>query len=324
VSPKKHTTTRSIAGVFTQGTRQIILMDTPGVIPYQVGRKWRASKSFLTGPQRSLLESHLALVVVDASDKKMRHELDKELMQALTRYSHIPAILILNKVDIVRHKHTLLHITENLTGAAEKWMREDMQKRAERKKTTLEKPPHMSDESVEKRKPDPDFLSTADPSASPGGGVGDLSTQEEESHAAPVVETFSKVFMVSALTGDGVPDLREYLLTCTRPGLWEYSVAVQSDQSELALVEDIVREKLLQHLHREIPYVITQTNLIWEREGDTLMIYQNLTCRSKNQASIVIGPAGSTIQTITAEAKDDVEALLGCPVDLTLNVKTHK
>jgi predicted GTPase len=73
-------------------------MDTPGVIPYQVGRKWRASKSFLTGPQRSLLESHLALVVVDASDKKMRHELDKELMQALTRYSHIPAILILNKV----------------------------------------------------------------------------------------------------------------------------------------------------------------------------------------------------------------------------------
>lgn len=54
---------------------------------------------------------------------------------------------------------------------------------------------------------------------------------------------------------------QEYLLSCTQPGLWEYSVAVQSDQSELALVEDIVREKLFLHLHREIPYVITQVVL---------------------------------------------------------------
>jgi GTPase Era involved in 16S rRNA processing len=40
--------------------------------------------------------------------------------------------------------------------------------------------------------------------------------------------------------------------------------------------------------------------------------------------SIVIGPGGRTVQAITAEAKADIEALLGCPVDLTLNVRSQK
>lgn len=52
--------------------------------------------------------------------------------------------------------------------------------------------------------------------------------------------------------------LQEYLVSCARPSLWEYSVTVQSDQSQLALVEDIIREKLFLHLHREIPYVVQQ------------------------------------------------------------------
>jgi GTP-binding protein Era len=91
----------------------------------------------------------------------------------------------------------------------------------------------------------------------------------------------------------------------------------------MALAEDIIREKLFLHLHREIPYVLTQGNVVWEREGDTQIIYQNLTCRSSSQASVVIGPGGSTIQTITAEAQTDIEAVLGCPVNLTLNVRSQ-
>ena len=68
-----------------------------------------------------------------------------------------------------------------------------------------------SDEGVEISTPNPlqpDSLSTPDLPATIGAKVGDLSTQEEESHAASGVETFREVFMVSALTGDGVPDLR--------------------------------------------------------------------------------------------------------------------
>ena len=132
VSPKRHTTIRSAMGVFTEESRQVvssaphrslsyalcpaqILIDTPGVIPYQVGRKLKAPKSFLTGPQRSLMEAELGeikpsdcrmykavdltvVVMVDASDKRTRHQLDQQLMQTLARHSHIPAVLLLNKV----------------------------------------------------------------------------------------------------------------------------------------------------------------------------------------------------------------------------------
>lgn len=117
----------------------------------------------------------------------------------------------------MRHKHTLLHVTENLIGAAEKWMREDMQKRRDmRINSNVEKLYcDKSDEGVEIGEPDPlqqDSFATPDPSTTLGAGGSDLSTQEEESHAASAVETFREVFMVSALTGDGVPDLKVLFL----------------------------------------------------------------------------------------------------------------
>ena len=92
-------------------------MDTPGIIPYQVGRKFKASKSFLTGPRRSLMETELGkpaeaatpvnscfgtqsvvMVIVDASDKRTREQLHPEVVKVLMSQSHIPAVLVLNKV----------------------------------------------------------------------------------------------------------------------------------------------------------------------------------------------------------------------------------
>ena len=95
-------------------------------------------------------------------------------------------------------------------------MREDMKKRHEkgdgRMNSYVEKLSRdTSDKGVEISTPNPlqpNSLSTPDLPATIGAEVGDLSTQEDESQAASGVETFMEVFMVSALTGDGVPDLR--------------------------------------------------------------------------------------------------------------------
>lgn len=56
--------------------------------------------------------------------------------------------------------------------------------------------------------------------------------------------------------------LQDYLVSLSRPGLWEYSVEEVTDQPILQLVEDVVREKLLLYLHKEIPYTITQVNML--------------------------------------------------------------
>ena len=51
---------------------------------------------------------------------------------------------------------------------------------------------------------------------------------------------------------------QSFLLASAKPGAWEYSVTEYTDQPALVLVEDIVREKLLVHLDKEIPYSVTQ------------------------------------------------------------------
>ncbi|CAI8017709.1 GTPase Era, mitochondrial [Geodia barretti] len=186
VSPKRHTTTRNVVGVFTEGDHQVILMDTPGVVPYQVGRKLRAPKSFLTGPHRSLMEAEFVVVVVDASDKRQRHQLDVEVLKTLARYSHVPAILLLNKVDAIRHKHVLLEITESILESTHSWMVEEGRRREQRMKMS----PELRNESGAK----------ADVYCGP--------TREQGALPAAAVESFGKVFMSSALTGDGVQDLR--------------------------------------------------------------------------------------------------------------------
>jgi GTP-binding protein Era len=133
---------------------------------------------------------------------------------------------------------------------------------------------------------------------------------------------FHEVFMISALTGDGVDSLRDFLVSSAYPGKWVETTTTRL--SLLTVVEDIVREKLFLYLHKEIPYVIRQSNELWEESEDVLTVMQYLTCTSQGQKSIVIGPAGRTIQKITEEAKEDIQLIIGKSVDLTLHVRTMK
>lgn len=113
----------------------------------------------------------------------------------------------------------LLHVTESLTGAAKKWMQEERQKREERKQTrthdqeaeklatTSVEVPHMD------RPETPGSFSAsrqAQFSISTGAGVVHQS-QEKASQSTPIA-TFQEVFMVSALTGDGVDAVRVILI----------------------------------------------------------------------------------------------------------------
>jgi len=53
---------------------------------------------------------------------------------------------------------------------------------------------------------------------------------------------------------------QQFLLCSAKPGAWEYSLSDYTDQPTLVLVEDTIREKLFLHLHKEIPYLVTQVN----------------------------------------------------------------
>lgn len=65
---------------------------------------------------------------------------------------------------------------------------------------------------------------------------------------------FSEVFMVSALKGDGVPDLVDYLFSRAQEGKWHFPPGKITDQSPPTVLEELVRGRLLDALPQEVPY----------------------------------------------------------------------
>ncbi|XP_060703913.1 GTPase Era, mitochondrial [Hemiscyllium ocellatum] len=115
VSSKVHTTRCRAQGVITDGETQIILLDTPGIVPAIKGKRHNLETSLLVDPWHSVKEADLVLVLVDIADHWTRSKLHTELLKCLTTYSHVPAVLVLNKVDGLKDKGLLLELTAKLT-----------------------------------------------------------------------------------------------------------------------------------------------------------------------------------------------------------------
>ncbi|XP_038670623.1 GTPase Era, mitochondrial [Scyliorhinus canicula] len=115
VSSKVHTTRCRAQGVITDGTTQIVLLDTPGLISAAKAKRHNLEKSLLDDPWHSVKEANLVLVLVDISDHWTRNKLHTELLKCLSKYPHLPAVLVLNKVDLLTNKGLLLELTARLT-----------------------------------------------------------------------------------------------------------------------------------------------------------------------------------------------------------------
>lgn len=131
--------------------------------------------------------------------------------------------------------------------------------------------------------------------------------------------------MLSALEGDEVETLKTYLMTCAKPGEWEYHSEVVTTQSPQEICNNIVREKLLEYLPQEIPYNVIQVNDFWEEgSGGELIIKQTLLVSKENHVKLIIGPGGELIGRIAKEAGSDLMNAFLCDVRLRLAVKYRK
>ena len=137
---------------------------------------------------------------------------------------------------------------------------------------------------------------------------------------------FLAVVPLSARTGDGVPLLEEVLRgQCfDSPALFPEDMI--SDQPERQLVAEIIREKLLQLLDKEIPHgVAVEIESFSEREdSDILDIGAVIHCERKSHKGIIIGKNGAMLKKVGALARADLEEMLGCRVYLQLWVKVKE
>lgn len=137
---------------------------------------------------------------------------------------------------------------------------------------------------------------------------------------------FEEVFPISALTGDGVDTLLDYTLKEAKPGPHYFADDVLTDQPERVMAAEIVREKMLLLLDKEIPHGIAVcTERFSEREsGNIIDIEANIYCEKESHKRIIIGKGGSMLKRIGTLARGDMEDFFGCRVNLQLWVKVKE
>ena len=137
--------------------------------------------------------------------------------------------------------------------------------------------------------------------------------------------SFTRTFMISALTGDGVDDLRHGLGEVLPAGPFLYPRDQMSDAPMRQLAAEITREKIFQQLHQELPYQSTVETDSWmERKDKSIRIEQTIFVERESQRKIVLGKGGSTIKSIGAEARKEIADVAGVPVHLFLFVKVRE
>ncbi len=138
-------------------------------------------------------------------------------------------------------------------------------------------------------------------------------------------ETFTDFFMISALTGDGVADLRKALAERLPVGPWHFPEDQLSDMNDRLFSAEITREKLFLNLHQELPYSLTVETEKWEPfENGAVKIEQTIYVERDSQKGIVLGKGGERIRRIRTLAQEELEAILERPVHLFLFVKVRE
>lgn len=249
VSPKPQTTRTRIMGVLTEGDIQLVFTDTPG---------FHRPKNVLGEKmQRAVTESiagvDLCLLVTQAWGDISQEE--QELIQKI-KQEKIPAILAINKIDLVKNKENLI---ERIAMFAN-------------------------------------------------------------------VHNFDEIIPLSARNGSGMTELHTALTLAAKEGMHLFPEDSLTDQPERALAAEMVREKLLRLLDKEIPHgTAVAVEKFKEREdSDILDISVTIYCERDSHKGIIIGKKGAMLKEVSTRARLDMERFFACRVNLQCWVKVKE
>ncbi|GAB6030348.1 hypothetical protein CHUAL_006013 [Chamberlinius hualienensis] len=301
VSNKVHTTQRNTKAVLIENETQIVFTDTPGLISLTDRKKHHLTLDMLYDPAISLNSAQLIIVLVDVSNRFTRHKLDLKLIELLEKNVGIPSVLVLNKIDCLKSKLLLLELTRLLTEGivGGKLIHLNNNKKKLNEVLSIEEIIAKN----EKIK------------------VKEIKEEKEkeikEKNGWP---HFHTVFMLSALDGDGVPDLKKYLLSCASVGNWIVRGNVVTDQKPEEIITLAVREKLLDKLPKQIPYQLKLTIELLSVEDNVLKICMNIGCLETSWMKLVIGAGGKGVCWIADAARQELMNTFRCEVSLKLIV----
>lgn len=247
VSSKPQTTRTRITGVLSRGETQYVLLDTPGLHK----PRSRLGDYMCKVVTDTVSEVDVAVLVVEPIPNIGPAE---ESLIAQIKQHHMPAILVINKIDTIKKEELLAVIA---TYAA--------------------------------------------------------------------VHEFDAVVPISARTGEGVEELLTEIDKYAIEGPQLFPEDMVSDQPERQLVAEIIREKMLRLLDREVPHGVAVGIERWnEREDGLVEINAVIYCEKASHKGIIIGKNGEMIKRISSLARRDIEKFMGTKVYMETWVKVKE
>lgn len=133
------------------------------------------------------------------------------------------------------------------------------------------------------------------------------------------------VVPISARTGEGVDELLQVLERWLPQGPPLFPEDMVTDQPERQIMAEIVREKLLRNLDKEIPHgTAVEVTKFSQRDNDIIDCHVTIYCEKESHKGIIIGRKGAMLKKISTQAREDMEAFMGAKVYLETWVKVKE
>ena len=310
-SKKPNTTRTNARAILTQEDKQVIFLDTPGVLDTDFVLKCKIENSVLLDPEKSCVDADLLLILHDVSNRYLREAINKKILRLLALYYFkCPSILVLNKMDTIPKSRRVYDLIRKLTCNRIDGMEGEIKISSDSKRSVekyLERKCRASDDVDERLDRRGTEMSQILSEARAGG----LTEEETSRLTAGLVgwPGFREVFTISALNGDGVSDLKEYLLGSARPGSWIYPEGREYDGDTKQIVLKIIKSKFLDHLPNVIPYKLSPEIQMWEvdEQWSRLQIVVTVDCPNKNIFHLVMGRNGNKIRQISEDIQESLK-----------------
>jgi GTP-binding protein Era len=139
------------------------------------------------------------------------------------------------------------------------------------------------------------------------------------------LELDAEVFPISALTGAGVPELVEHIVSLLPEGPFLYPAEAKSDLPERVRLAELVREQVLRRTREELPHAVeVEIDELEERDDGLLVVRARVWAETESQKGILVGAGGRMVKAVGSAARREIERATGRRVHLDLGVRVRK
>jgi GTPase len=135
----------------------------------------------------------------------------------------------------------------------------------------------------------------------------------------------AEIFPISALTGAGLPELVEHVVSTLPEGPFLYPPEEKSDLPERVRLAELIREQVLLRTREEVPHAVeVEIEDLEEREDGLLVVRARVWAETESQKGILVGARGRMVKAVGTAARTEIERAVGRRVHLDLNVRVRK